>query len=115
MEVMRLPISPGRTVVPTNLPADFFARYAEVWVHRQTALVQVARFTGALPEFLQDPSQANEIYTRILNDIDRRYVVGYYPTNRVRDGKRRKVNIEVHGHPEYTVWGQKSYFARQER
>lgn len=51
----------------------------------------------------------------ILTDIDRRYVIGYYPTNRARDGKRRKVQIEIRNHPEYVVWGQKTYFAREER
>ena len=76
------------------------------------AMVQMAKLTGAWPEFLEQPGQADEIYTRILSDIDRRYVLGYYPTNRTRDGKRRKVAVEVRGHPEYLVWGQKSYFAR---
>jgi hypothetical protein len=41
-------------------------------------------------------------------------VIGYYPTNRARDGRRRKISIEVRDHPEYTVWGQKAYFARKE-
>jgi len=97
----------------TTLSDEFLDRYTELWVRNQTALVNVAQSTGALPEFLERPDQADEIYTRILNDIDRRYVIGYYPTNRVRDGKRRKVSIEIRGHPEYTVWGQKSYFAQE--
>jgi hypothetical protein len=57
------------------------------------------------------PSQASEIYARIFSDINRRYVVGYYPTNKQHDGKRRKINIEVKGHPEYLVMGRKSYYA----
>ena len=47
----------------------------------------------------------------ILSDINERYVVGYYPTNKNRDGKRRKINIAVKGHPEYTILGRRSYFA----
>jgi hypothetical protein len=86
--------------------------YATQWRTRQMAMVQLAKLTGAWPEFLETPEQADEIYTRILTDIDRRYIIGYYPTNRARDGKRRKVSVEVRGHPEYLVWGQKSYFAR---
>ena len=79
------------------------------------ALMGLAKFTGTIPEFLEEPGQADEIYTRVLTDIDRRYVIGYYPTNRLRDGQRRRISIEVRGHPEYTVWGQKSYFARKEQ
>jgi hypothetical protein len=96
-----------------NPPDQFFIGYAEKWQSRQLALMKLAKFTGTIPEFLEDPGQADEIYTRILTDIDRRYVIGYYPTNRSRDGLRRKVSIEVRGHPEYEVWGQKSYFARK--
>jgi len=89
-------------------------RMASQWVRRHTALAALAKFTGAWAEFLEQPGQANEIYNRILTDIDRRYVIGYYPTNRARDGKRRKVRIEVRNHPEYAVLGQKSYFAREQ-
>ena len=100
---------------PTKLPDEILQQQANVWLRRHTALAALARFTGAWTEFLEEPSQADEIYNRILTDIDRRYVIGYYPTNRARDGKRRKVQIEIRNHPEYVVWGQKTYFAREER
>lgn len=102
-------------IEPTKRPDEVLQQQANVWLRRHTALAAVARFTGAWTEFLEQPSQADEIYNRILTDIDRRYVIGYYPTNRARDGKRRKVHIEVRNHPEYVVWGQKTYFAREER
>ena len=106
---------PVPKVVVDDPGDDFFKNYAVQWQRRQLALVGIAKYTGAWAEFLENPSQADEIYTRVLTDIDRRYIVGYYPTNRVRDGKRRKVKIEVHNHPEYLVWGQRSYFAREEK
>jgi VWFA-related protein len=99
----------------TTLPDEILQQQANIWVRRHTALAAVARFTGAWTEFLEQPGQADEIYNRILTDIDRRYVIGYYPTNRTRDGKRRKVQIEIRNHPEYIVWGQKTYFAREEQ
>jgi hypothetical protein len=97
---------------PKGPSSLFLSQYAAQWRTRQMAMAQMARLTGAWPEFLEQPEQADEIYTRILTDIDRRYVIGYYPSNRTRDGRRRKVAVEVRGHPEYLVWGQKSYFAR---
>jgi VWFA-related protein len=99
---------------PVVLPEGFFDTYGSNWQKRQVALMGLAKYTGTIPEFLESPGQADEIYTRILTDIDRRYVIGYYPTNRARDGRRRKISIEVRDHPEYTVWGQKAYFARKE-
>ena len=77
----------------------------------QSALARLAAITGGWTEFLEDTSQASDIYSRIFSDINRRYVVGYYPTNKQHDGKRRKINIEVKGHPEYVLMGRKSYYA----
>jgi len=78
--------------------------------HQQT-LIDLSALTGGWADFLEEPEQAAAIYGRIFSDVNRRYVLGYQPTNKERDGKRRRVQIEVRGHPEYTVWGRKSYYA----
>ena len=83
----------------------------ELSVRMQSALADVAELTGGWADFLEQPSQASEIYSRILTDINRRYVLGYYPTNKEHDGTRRRVKVVVRNHPEYTVWGRKSYVA----
>ena len=80
-------------------------------VKLQSALAEVSTLTGGWTSFLEQPTQADEIYSRIFSDINRRYVIGYYSTNKEHDGKRRKVNVEVRGHPEYVVTGRKSYLA----
>lgn len=81
------------------------------WPQHQLALYGLSKLTGGWTNFLEEPSQAAGIYADIFKDIGRRYVVGFYPTNKERDGKRRRVQVEVRGHPEYTVWGRKSYYA----
>lgn len=92
-------------------PEWVWVRYADMAQQRQTALATVAKLSGGWPEFLEKPEQASGIYSRILADINRRYIIGYYPTNTARDGKLRKVGFEVRNHPEYVVWGRKSYYA----
>lgn len=77
----------------------------------QEALAAVAPLSGGWTEFLEQPSQAQGIYSRIMSDISQRYIVGYYPTNKERDGKRRRINFTVKDHPEYTILGRRSYFA----
>ncbi len=94
-----------------ELPDAYFERLADTRLHQQTALATVAKISGGWPDYLQTPALAAPIYTRILNDINRRYIIGYYPTNAARDGKLRKVKIEVRGHPDYVVWGRKAYYA----
>jgi hypothetical protein len=66
---------------------------------------------GGWTAYLQQPEEASDIYGRILDDINSRYILGYYPSDKTHDGKRRQVQIEVRGHPEYSITGRKSYFA----
>jgi VWFA-related protein len=95
-----------RVLSPVNLMAR--AQKAQVM---QMALAAVAPRTGGWTEFLESPEQAEGIYNRILADINHRYIVGYYPTNKTHDGARRKIKFEVKGHPDYHVLGRNAYYA----
>jgi VWFA-related protein len=77
--------------------------------HQQEAIAEIARFTGGSTNYLEQPEQAEKVYSEILSKMNLRYVVGYYPTNQVRDGKRREVITKVRGHPEYKILGRKTY------
>lgn len=103
--------APFRNQLEGDIPDWMLLRAAETSQQRQSALAGVAKLTGGWPEFLETPEQAAAIYSRILSDINRRYIIGYYPTNTARDGKLRKVHFEVRNHPDYVVWGRKSYYA----
>ena len=83
---------------------------AEEIAKQQSALMEVSNLSGGWTEFLETPAQAQSIYSRIFADINERYIVGYYPKNKIGDGKRHKFNIEVKGHPEYTILGRKFYY-----
>lgn len=85
--------------------------WAEDNARVQEALASVAPLSGGWTEFLEQPAQAQGIYSRILSDISQRYIVGFYPTNKERDGKRRKISFSVKDHPEYTILGRRSYIA----
>src|SRR3989441_215070 len=112
-ELMRLNNIPAPNSGPRMPPDSALMSTAQFWYRLQLALASLAKGTGAWADYLEQPEQASELYSRVLNDINRRYVIGYYPTNRTRDGKRRNVSIEVRGHPEYIVIGRKTYFAPQ--
>lgn len=77
----------------------------------QTALAALAPRTGGWTEFLETPEQADGIYNRILADINHRYIVGYYPTNKAHDGSRRKIKFEIKSHLDYSVLGRLMYYA----
>jgi hypothetical protein len=77
----------------------------------QQALVDLAQLSGGWADFLETQAQTTNIYNRIIADLNQRYIIGYYPTNKTRDGKRRRIKIEVKGHPEYVITSRKSYYA----
>ena len=77
----------------------------------QAVSASVATVSGGWADFLELPTQADAIYSRIFSDINQRYIVGYYPTNKERDKTRRRIEFKIKGHPEYQVYGRLSYFA----
>ena len=95
-----------------QLPDSYFLQMIATQQRQQLAAAGIAKLTGGWAEFLETPEQAAAIYDRILSGINRRYILGYYPTNDKRDGALRKVKIEVKGHPEYRLLGKQSYYAR---
>lgn len=99
-----------------DLPAiiDYY-QYAEAEAKTagQTAMFKVAELSGGFADLIEKPEDAESVYANIFTVIKNRYLIGYYPTNRQRDGKRREVRIEVRNHPEYTVTGRKAYYLSQ--
>jgi VWFA-related protein len=95
-----------------NLPAiirEYQYAEADRKTAGQTAMFKVAELSGGFADFIEKPEDAENVYSNIFTVIKSRYVIGYYPTNRNRDGKLREVKIEVRNHPEYTVTYRKGY------
>jgi len=109
-----VPIEEARLRVRRSMIGDQEDRYINTITparaRGQEAITSVADISGGWAAYLESPEQSDELYERILADIDHRYVIGYYPTNEARDGRLRKVQVEVRGHPEYVVHGRRSYY-----
>lgn len=90
---------------------ETFSWDADNVIKQQSALAVLSTITGGWIEFFDQPAQADVIYSRIVADMNRRYLVGYYPTNKERDSKRRKISITVRNHPDYMVMSHKAYYA----
>lgn len=77
----------------------------------QEIMFGMSKYSGGWIDFLENPEDADGVYSRILSEINTRYVIGYMPINEAKDGKRRVVKVTIKNHPDYTVWGRKSYIA----
>lgn len=86
------------------------SRELETLTAGQTAMFKVAELSGGFTSFVEKPEDAENVYSDIFTVIKNRYVIGYSPTNRNRDGKPRQLAIQVRNHPEFTVTGRKTYF-----
>lgn len=95
----------------SSLSDEYVQKYASMRATQQTAAAKAAELAGGWTEFLGKPDEADNIYARILSDINNRYVIGYYPAIATGDGRFRKVQIEVKTHPDYKVHGRKGYYA----
>jgi VWFA-related protein len=91
----------------------------EIWQARldqelkvQKGLVELSELSGGWADFLETKAQAAETYNRIVKDLNQRYIIGYYPTNKDHDGKRRRISITVNGHPDYLITSRTSYVPR---
>lgn len=91
------------------------SQYVKAIHRQQNVMSNVAQISGGFTESLENPQQADKIYENILNGINNRYLIGYYPTNQDRDGTRRNIKITVKNNPEYTVLGRKFYFAPKDK
>jgi hypothetical protein len=78
---------------------------------QQFALTAVSTASGGWTAYFETPAQADGIYSSIFSDINRRYIVGYYSTNKAHDGMRRAISFQVREHPEYKIIGRRSYYA----
>ena len=54
-------------------------------------------------------------FQRIVDDNSSYYILGYYPTNERRDGRFRKIEVKVPGHPEARIRARKGYVAARGR
>lgn len=72
----------------------------------------LARASGARNFAATDLQQARAAFARVADDIGTQYSLGYYPTNKARDGKYRAIRVDVLGVKEKNeVHAREGYFA----
>src|SRR5215212_6289065 len=58
---------------------------------------ELARVSGGRSFVAATLSDARAAFARVAEDIGTQYSLGYYPTNKARDGKFRSIKLEVRG------------------
>lgn len=73
------------------------------------AVEKISRMTGGTTQYLGSPERAGEVYRRILDEMNQKYVIGYYPIDALRDERQRKIKISLKQGLNYQVRGRRSY------
>jgi len=72
----------------------------------------LARVTGGRTFNAVTLQDARAAFARVAAEIGTQYSLGYYPTNKARDGKFRSIRVEVRGVREKTtVRAREGYYA----
>jgi len=77
-------------------------------------LDEVTSVTGGRVLSVHNSVEISQAVMQISQELRSEYVLGYYPTNRTRDGRWRKLQIKVVGTPDHTklrLYARKGYYA----
>ena len=77
-------------------------------------LSELANISGGRMFSVEDPSELPDIAEKISIQLRNEYVIGYKPSNLVRDGRWRRIKIKLHpprGLPPLQVYSRTGYYA----
>ncbi len=77
-------------------------------------LTMIANQTGGRMYSPRRIEELSGIYSEIARELMLQYQIGYNPTNNARDGRWRKIEVRIQGHPEAIVRARKGYYAAKE-
>jgi len=89
--------------------AKLTPRFMNAWMRARlrdaAAVKRIAKVSGGTANYLERPDQAEEVYRRILNEMNERYLVGYYPASPLRTGNRRSVRVTLRPGLDHKIFG----------
>ena len=77
----------------------------------RTEMNELARGTGGRNFSAATLRDARAAFAQVANEIGTQYSLGYYPSNKARDGQFRKISVEVRGVKDAQVRAREGYYA----
>jgi VWFA-related protein len=90
---------------------QFLNQWARARAQDESAIYRLAEATGGWAVNLSTPDEAADVYSRIFDEMNQRYMIGYYPTNQKRDGNLRSIRILVGSDEKYSIRSKTVYRA----
>jgi len=80
----------------------------------RTEMNELARGTGGRNFSAATLRDARAEFAQVANEIGTQYSLGYYPSNKTRDGQFRKISVEVRGVKDAQVRAREGYYAAKQ-
>ena len=77
----------------------------------RTEMNELARGTGGRNFSAATLRDARAAFAQVANEIGTQYSLGYYPSNKTRDGQFRKITVQVRGVKDAQVRAREGYYA----
>lgn len=74
-------------------------------------MAELARGSGGRNFSAATLGDARAAFAQVANEIGTQYSLGYYPANKVRDGRFRQIKVELRGLKDGTVRAREGYYA----
>jgi len=72
---------------------------------------EMARTSGGKAFAAGNLQEARAAFAQVANEIGTQYSLGYYPSNKTRDGRFRQIKVEMRGVKDASVRAREGYFA----
>ena len=77
-------------------------------------MADLSRVSGGKNFSADTLQEARAAFAEVANEIGTQYSLGYYPSNKTRDGQYRKITVELRGVKEANVRARDGYYAPKE-
>ncbi len=95
-------------------PSGPSIRLNRMSIRGHEGMVRIANDTGGmafLPDTIDDLTQ---VFNHIATELQAQYLLGYYPTNDLRDGKFRRIEVTLPRQPDLRIRSRRGYYAPKE-
>ncbi|HEY2932367.1 MAG TPA: VWA domain-containing protein [Acidobacteriota bacterium] len=86
----------------------------EYYERAHQELAAIAEQTGGRLYAPHKPEDLNGVYRQIADDLRIQYTLSYLSSNPVKDGRWRRIQVRIQGHPEYAARTRLGYYAVDE-
>jgi len=87
----------------------------EAYATARQQLHQLAEACGTTLYRAAKIEDLEDVYDRVMKDLGTVYSIGYHPTNRVRDGKWRSVEVQLNQHSDLIARSKRGYYATSDQ